>query len=45
MCLCLKTFANMCETSQIISEDLVEVLNNLILNLFLFKVRSHLHKA
>ena len=35
----------MCETSQLIAEDLVEVLNNLILNLFLCIARSHLQKA
>ena len=35
----------MCETSQLISEDLAEVLNNLILNLFLCKVRSRQQKA
>ena len=35
----------MCENSQLISEDLVEVLNNLILNLFLCIVRSRLQKA
>ena len=36
----------MCETSQLIFEDLVEVLNNLILNLFICRpiVRSHLQK-
>ena len=32
------------ETSQLISEDLVKVLNNIIFNLFLC-VRSHLQKA
>ena len=35
----------MCETSQLISEDLVEVLNNLILNLYFCIVRSHLQIA
>ena len=35
----------MCETSQLISEDLFDVLNNLILNLYLCIVRSHLKKA
>ena len=35
----------MCETSQLISKDLVDVINNLILNLFICKVRSHLQKA
>ena len=34
----------MCETNQLIYEDLVEALNNLILYLYLFIVRSHLQK-
>ena len=35
----------MYETSQLISEDLVEVLDDLILNLYVCTVHSHLQKA